>query len=612
MIKKVLIGLAIVIVILLIAGYVTIFLPFTRIKAKGMVLTESVKAMKGAFSKNDIDAIKTQFADVNTKYADFMKEAQSVYWLSFIPYIKDFKSGVEAGDYLLKAGNQTIDSVYPYADLIGFKKGQTSFSEKSAEDRLQTAVATLDKVLVNIDSISENIHQAEVRINSIDENRYPVAFGKTPVRATISSVKEQFSGISSLFVDAKPLLKNIPNLLGKDKEKTYLILFQDDKEQRATGGFLTAYAIFKVRNGKLTPQNSENIYDLDASIPNSTRPPVPDKITQYHLKVNQFYIRDSNLSPDFVESMKLFDQLYQKSSTRVKYDGIIAIDTKILVDMLTVFGDIDAGGVHFSAKKDARCNCPQVIYTLFDQIDRPVNYVKENRKGLLGELMFELLKKALGFSPSKYWGALAQTMFQNLQEKHIVMDISDPNIQGAIEKLNFGGRVKETPSDYLMVVNVNFAGAKSNLYVTTQVNSTTKFNGSSVQREVTIEYRNPYPASDCNLERGGLCLNATLRDWLRIYVPKGSTLVNFKGSARPVLTYDELGKTVYEGFLTVDSLGTAKVTVTYTLPASITSSNYDLMIQKQSGEQMQKLQAIIDGKKKFDGEFRTDLDLTKN
>src|SRR5207249_2655005 len=134
-------------------------------------------------------------------------------------------------------------------------------------------------------------------------------------------------------------------------------------------------------DGKIEKQTSDDIYALDNSI--SAHPPAPDKILKYHKDVSQFYIRDSNLSPDFPTSVKLFNDLYQKSSQKVKYDGVITLDSKVLVDMLTIFGDTEAGGVVFSAKKDARCDCPQVLYTLFDIVDRPVDYLKENRKGIL-------------------------------------------------------------------------------------------------------------------------------------------------------------------------------------------------------------------------------------
>ena len=49
-----------------------------------------------------------------------------------------------------------------------------------------------------------------------------------------------------LISSAKPLIKILPQVLGDPKEKKYLILFQNDKELRPTGGFITAYAIFSV------------------------------------------------------------------------------------------------------------------------------------------------------------------------------------------------------------------------------------------------------------------------------------------------------------------------------------------------------------------------------
>ena len=105
-----------------------------------------------------------------------------------------------------------------------------------------------------------------------------------------------------------------------------------------------------------------------------------------------------------------------------------------------------------------------------------------------------------------------------------------------------------------------------------------------LKREVTVEYKNPAPASNCNRNQERiLCLNAILRNWVRIYVPAGSKLIEFKGSTKPVKTYDELGKTVFEGFLEVPTEGLAKIIVSYTLPDKIQSQNYKLYVQKQPG-----------------------------
>ena len=588
--------------------YFVAYVPAMKIKAKGNAVLSAARDMKQVFSKNDIDLLNSKMKGFVQTYTDFENESKTVYWASFIPYVADFKRGVEAGGYVIKAGEDAIAAITPYADLIGFKKGQSSFVEKSTEGRLQTAILTLDKVLGKIDSISDNIKIAGEKIDQIDPHLYPEKIGKTEIRSQITNIKDQFTGMASLFVDAKPLLKNIPTIFGAKKEKTYLLLFQNDKERRATGGFLTAFAVFKLRNGKITIDRSDDIYALDATI--NDRPKVPSEILTYHKGVNTFWIRDSNLSPDLVKSVEIFNSLYKKSGARVNYDGIIFLDSKILVDMLTIFGDTQAYGVNFSAEINKNCNCPQVLWKLFNIVGEEVGYRKENRKGILGSLMYELFYKAIGFSPSKYWGTLVQMMFRNLEEKHILLYFTDAEIQQSIEKLNFAGRIREYNGDFLHVNNVNFAGAKSNLFVTETITSHATDDNGKLKREVTVEYKNPAPASNCNRNQERiLCLNAILRNWVRVYVPAGSKLVEFKGSTKQVKTYDELGKTVFEGFLEVPTEGFAKIIVTYTLPDKIQSQNYKLYVQKQPGVISQKLKVDLNGKMLFNGDQVKDVEI---
>lgn len=575
-------------------GYIFIFLPGTKIRASGKEVMAEMRNLQLDIKKNDIDLLKNRVEQLKKKYNVFETDAKVVYWAAFIPYVADFKNAVEAGKYVINASDESIQAIYPYADLIGFKKGEQNFYEKSAEDRLQTAVLTLDKMLTSIDKVAINIEAAEKKIELIDPNRYPEKIQNTLVREQIRQAKSQFKGITTLFVDAKPLLKQLPDILGSKDEKNYLILFQNTAERRATGGFYTFFAVFNINKGKISIKDSSDIYDLDNSI--ATHPKAPNEILKYHKNVSKFYLRDSNLSPDFVESIKLFDSLYQKSGRKVKYDGIIAMDSKVLVDMLKIFGDTQVNGLNFSAKIDKRCDCAQAIYALFDVVDRPVNYIKVDRKRILGNLMLELLYKALGYSPSRYWGQLAETMFDNLDQKHILLYFTDKETQMAVERLNYAGRVINYKGDYLHINNVNFAGAKSNLFINEEIISKTIFDGQKIKREVVMKFKNPYPPSDCNLERGGLCLNATLRNWIRVYVPEGSKLVTFKGSKSAVKTYDSLNKTVFEGFFTVNPQGVASVTVMYELPSTITKEDYKLYVQKQPGVEKQVLTVEIDGR----------------
>lgn len=597
--------LGVLLLVMTLFAFFAIYLPYTRIRAKGEVVVASVKELKADLKKNNIDILQNRFNDIDTKYKDFEKESKSVYWMSFVPYVSDFKNGVEAGDYMIRAGQKSVKAIYPYADLIGFKQGANGIKTQSADDRLATAVVTLDKLVKNIEPISKDIEQAEIHINQIDPNRYPEKIAKTEVKSKIVSLKTQFVGLKSLFVDAQPLLKNLPDMLGAKEEKTYLVLYENEMEQRPSWGFLTYYAVFKVKYGRLKVETSQDMYHLDDSIPN--HPPAPRIISTYHINVPKLNIRDSNLSPDFVESMKLFNSLYEKSGNRVKYDGVIAVDSKILVDMLKIYGDANVDGINFSANTSSACDCADVIYKLFDLVDRPTPYLRENRKSILGDLMQELMRKVFG--RGTLLGTFTQTMFKDMDEKHAVLYFNDANLQKSVESLNYAGRIRAYDGDYLHVNNANFAGAKSDLYVQKTITSKTTVSGSNIQREVVVDFKNPHAGSDCNLERAGLCLNAKLRNLIRIYVPQGSKLVSIKGAIikdPEHKQYDELGKTVFEAYTEVLPLGKAHATFSYTLPSSISATNYKLLVQKQPGEETEKLNITVNGAEKYTGLFDKD------
>jgi hypothetical protein len=600
-----------IIVVLGVFSFFALYLPFKNIQAKATVLQATAKQFKGDLKQNDIDLLKTRMTQLTKEYKDFEDASKSVYWMSFIPYIHDFKSGVEAGHYMVDAGGKGVAAAEPYADLIGFKKGGgAGIKGQSADERLATAVVTLDKLKDDIGPISEDIKQAELKLDTIDPNRYPEKIGNREIRPQLISIKTQFQGLKSLFVDAEPLLKRLPEMMGSKKENTYLVLYENDMEQRPAWGFLTYYAIIKINAGKLTIVNSKDIYSLDSSI--SSHPPAPRIIDTYHINVPQFYIRDSNLSPDFAESVKLFNSLYDKSSDKVNYDGVIAVDSKMLVDMLKIYGDLNVDGVNFSANTDPYCDCPQVIYKLFDLVDKPTPYLRENRKSILGDLMQELMRNVFG--RGTLIGTFSQSIFQSLDQKHIALYFKDPDLQKSVEGLNYAGRVKEFDGDYLNVNNANFAGAKSNIYVEKTITSDTMINGNSIERKVTVTFRNPKPGSDCNLERGNLCLNAKLRDLIRVYVPKGSQLEEIKGAIikdPKYKQYEDLGKTVFEAYIEVLPLGKAQATFTYKLPTSINAQNYKLLIQKQSGEDMATLNVNVDGASKFTGKFEKDMEIRK-
>ena len=476
-------------------------------------------------------------------------------------------------------------------------KGAGSFASGSAEDRIKTAVMTMGKITPQIDTIADSLLKVQKEIDAIKPSHYPTfIFGKKP-KEQLTQLRDLTTQGVNLVNEARPLIKVLPSLLGEAETKKYLVLFQNDKELRPTGGFITAYSIINIDKGKLSIERSEDIYDLDNSV--SEKPDAPEPISKYLPGVAVLNLRDSNLSPDFVTSMDSFMKLYDKAGRSVDVDGIIAIDTNVLVSTIRILDDqVNASGITFTTKNDKRCDCPQVIYELEDNISRPVQFIREDRKGLIGSLMNSIMTKALSSSPKQYWGPLFQTMLMQTNQKHIMFYLFDNEAQKGIEAMKAAGKIEKFEGDYLHINDTNFGGQKSNLFTKHAVENDYTINkDGTVKKTVTITYKNDFPPSNCNLEAGQLCLNAVLRNWLRIYVPEGSEIIESKGSNVKMITYKELGKTVFEGFLTVRPLGQSKFSITYNLPFKLTSgSPLPVLIQKQPGTEGHEYKVTLNGK----------------
>lgn len=591
--KKILIALGIVIVVLIIFGLALIS-PLKKVYSDAKATFAQVKVTADALKKEDIVQASIQLDLTKEKLTQTQKSLDAVGYMKFLPilgaYYADSQHLVKAGFYGLSAGRVFIDSVAPYADLLGLK-GKSSFVGGTASQRIQTAVTTMGKITPHIDDIAIQIEGAKKEIDAVDPNHYPAFFGGEKVRAGLLQARQLVDQGVTFVTDAKPLIKILPSLLGDPKEKKYLVLFQNDKELRPTGGFITAYAIFRIESGVIHVDSASDIYNLDAQISGKEKAPAP--ILKYLANVPVLNLRDSNLSPDFITSMGTFNSLYKKVPGYTPVDGIIALDSNVLVSTIKILDDeVYADGIKFTSKTDPRCDCPQVIYELESLISKPksvdlkvttLEAVQAQRKDLIGSLLYAIMDKALKSSPKLYWGQLFQDMLTQVQQKHILFDIFNTDAQSGIEALNAAGRIRSFDGDYLHINEANFGGAKSNLFVTEAVTQNYKVAGDkTITKEITINYKNPHAPSDCNLERGNLCLNATLRNWIRIYVPLGSKLVDSRGSEVKITSYDELGKTVFEGFLTVRPLGSAVFTISYTLPFKVNGS-LPLLIQKQPG-----------------------------
>jgi len=570
---------------------------------------ETTNKAVGAAKLQDLDATKAYLRDGKREFQSAKKSIFVFTPLRVIPflgwYVADAQRGVDGAIYGLEAVSTFAEAITPYADVLGLS-GQGTFLGGTAQERLAKAIETLSKVTPQIDAVGESLKKARSQIDQIQPWRYPNFLPAKP-GSRLTNIKNSIDQLESFVVDTKPLLLVLPEIMGQSTEKKYLILFQNDKELRPTGGFITAYAVFRVNKGVIASEGSDDIYRLDDTL--LKRIPAPEPILKYLPNVSSLNLRDSNLSADYLASMKQFEELYQSTQAKKEIDGIISLDTEFVLSMLRVLGPIDAYGAKFTTDEVEACACPQIIFELERFADQPVAYERGSRKDIIGVLMQAMMDKAFN-APKSTWPNLLGTTITALREKHLLLYFHDNSSQEAVEKLNFAGRLNEYDGDYLHINETNFAGAKSNLYIQEKVKQTVKKDkDGNLNKKVTIEYKYPRRGDNCSLERkGGLCLAGIYRDWIRIYVSKGSKLIKASGTEVALTATEDLGKTVFEGFFTIRPEGTAKIELEYTAPVKV-NGQYKLLIQKQPGVKGHTYEVEAFGKKQKSFPLDTDKEL---
>ncbi len=603
--KKRLRRLGVIIIILSIA----LILPsiFIYIGAKEAI--SHAKNIAFAYKAQNYDMLQKELNGTKSGLQKTDLALNFLFWLKIIPVLGGYYSDAKG---FVSAGKDELSSIDLILTNLSSSKIELGFDNhpKSGPDRVTQIVKILNKSLPYLDKIQGNLAKAADEVKNIDLNKYPEKFKGKEVRKNLEVAKNFILGSAIAVKEGKEALIAAPAALGIPSSKSYLLLFQNDKEIRATGGFMTAYATLTINNGQISATTSDDIYRLDEKLLNvclkkicPLTPPAP--IVKYLPEVSgkprsAWSMRDSNISPDVPTSAKQFETMYQLLGEGLPFDGIIYIDTQVVENLIEVTGPINVFDTEYSSKIDKRCNCPNVIYELESYAEIAAKGEKD-RKAVLGVLMQQILARSLGAEVEKV-PQLIETIATLANQKHVMFYMHDQQLEKALSSLNWTGEIKLFDGDYLHINDSNFAGGKSNLYVVqTLTQEINKQSDGTYKKKIIVEYKND--------QQFNTWLNGINRDYVRFFVPKGSKLISSKGSDNPVTTIDDLGKTVFEAFVQVRPQNSRKLEIEYTVPYK-PSGEYKLLIQKQPGAKNFQYKIKLNGKSVANFDLQTDKEFS--
>ncbi|MDI3496342.1 MAG: hypothetical protein PWQ35_363 [Patescibacteria group bacterium] len=523
--------------------------------------------------------------------------------------------------------------------------------------------SNLLEVLATVSEQGNYVYQDVVRlekvITEIKTDNLPLEY-----RQQFIDLKDKVVYLRQGLFDFISLLDSTHELLGKTQDKRYLLIFQNNSELRGAGGFLGSFAIVDLRAGEI--KNLEvpagGSYDTEGGMTLKVKAPEP-----LWLVNPAWHFWDANWWPDWPTTAQNLMWFYEKSGGST-VDGVITFTPTVVENLLAITGPIDMSaeyGVIITSenfweivqkiveKDNLALTHPETIAGFKESNEEIVsslplyqdleNNAENKPKKIIGDLMARILE-VLPTKMNKDNLLDIIALFENsVSSKNLMFYFSDKSLQKESLQRGLAGEIKAAPHDYLLVVNTNIAGQKTDRKMKESI-----FHYSQVDETGKI-------VNNLNIKRAheGLKNEALTGvrnvNWLRIYVPLGSRLLSASGFSMPdasyfeapeadwydsellaaervavtdagsgLKIYQENGKTVFAGWVMTDPGQTADVKISYVLPFNffhteqkteinnfwekinnlinkdkINYLNYSLLVQKQPGAKASDFQSTL-------------------
>ncbi|GIF03795.1 DUF4012 domain-containing protein [Actinoplanes siamensis] len=162
-----------------------------------------------------------------------------------------------------------------------------------------------------------------------------------PVRQAVLDLEDRLPDAVRLLGVAARTAALLPGLLGDSGPRTYLVLFQNLAEVRATGGMPGAFVVVRADHGRIRIADQGSATGLRPF----ARPVLPLSASDRQLWTDKpaVYPADVNLTPHFPTVARLAREMYRRrSGTTV--DGVFATDPVALSYLLGALGPVPVPG----------------------------------------------------------------------------------------------------------------------------------------------------------------------------------------------------------------------------------------------------------------------------
>jgi hypothetical protein len=318
----------------------------------------------------------------------------------------------------------------------------------------------------------------------------PSSWVPGPVARPAESLARQVGDLRRTLEAADGLLRRLPDFLGREGPRRYFFGAQNPAELRGTGGFLGAYAILTVDEGRISLGPFRDTGTLPSVEPSQIEPPSRDYARLYDRYGGAGFWKNINMTPDFPSAATAVERLYAHTEG-ARLDGAIFADPAMLATLVEATGPVEVPAVPAPGpvELEAEDVVPFLANGAYAVFEDPVA-----RKRVLGAMAGQVLERFLEGAVDEDPVDAARALADAAAGGHLLLHSADPSTQRAFERAGIAGSLAPVHGDHLAVV-VNNAGAnKVDFYVDRTVRYTVRLLPDGIaEADVTVRYQNDAP-----------------------------------------------------------------------------------------------------------------------
>ena len=322
--------------------------------------------------------------------------------------------------------------------------------------------------------IKDDFARAKVSAEQVDISVLPSAQQTSFVKAR-NTIDTAIAGLDEF----ERLLPVLIEVLGGNGTRTYLIEQVNPAELRPGGGFIGTYSLITASQGTLSVIKGGDAYELADPRPGPGQPdfiPQPTPLREIIPDTSWSFV-DSNIFPDFPSNAKAAENFVVPRVGKV--DAVIAIDYYTVAQMLSLTGPLTIPGF---GTLTASNFVPKII-----QLDVAGAAI---HKTVLASVAGPLMERVAAL-PSDQWPSLLGTLNVLASQRHLQVYFNNATVETEIDRVGWSGNTRPTgTADYMMEVEANYWGNKTNYFLTRRYSIVLTKTGNTLHHVVTVNLVN--------------------------------------------------------------------------------------------------------------------------